>query len=218
MKKFIVIMAVLSFSFFTKGQDSQYIYKRNSEETAEQFVNKYFDSDNYTYGHDVIEGYWGDESKGQKIMAILDSPIIEEYDRATLLVFQPVGDGENYILIPSNDIGGVGVYLSSVLSVFFYDLDDDNIKELFIIEHGEMRADVVIEVEDENGEITEEHTTACCDDIYETTVLKQKKKYTNDYLPLLENITYDSQFEHLDLSGLETAADVKARIEAFKNK
>lgn len=219
MKKIILIIIVsLSFSYLMQGQNSQYIYKRSEGETAKQFVNKYFDSDEYTYGHDVIEGYWGDESKGKKIMVILDSPIIEEYDRTTLLIFQPVGDGENYILIPSNDIGEVGVYISTVLSVFFYDLDDDNVKELFIIQHGEVRVATVLESEDENGEIVEHHTTACCEDIYETTILRQKEKYTNDYLPLVESVSHYDDTEHLDLSGLETAGAVKNKIEAFKNK
>lgn len=216
MKKVFLLLLVLSFSYFIKAQDSQYFYTRNQGESAEQFVNKYYNPDDYAYAHGVIEGDWGDESKGEKIMVILDSPIIDEYDRSTLLIFQPVGDGKNYILIPVNGLGEVGIYMSGVESMFFYDMDDDGSKELFIIEHGELRVDTVIEEEDENGKMIEYHTTACCEDIYETTIFKQKRKFTNGYLPLVESFAYDD--EYLDLSGLETAGEIKNKIKDFKNK
>ena len=217
-KWILVLIITLSVSFNLMGQNAQYIYKRVIDESPADFVHRYFSEDDYDYSHDILEGYWGDESKGKKIMAIIDSPIIEVYDKATLLVFQPVGDGENYILILSNEIGEVGMYQSSILSVFFYDLDDDDTKELFIIEHGEMRALVTLEEEDEDGNIVEHQTTACCDDIYETKVFQQKKGFLEEYLPLIEDIIYNNEYEELNLEGAATADEVKEKIVEFKNK
>lgn len=216
MYKILLLIIFLSLPLMSMAQVSNYLYKRDQHASAEAFVNQYFPLDDYTYVHDVIEGNWGDESKGEKIIAIIDAPIINQYDRITLLVFQPVGDGESYILIPYNEIPGVGLYLTNIRSVFFYDLDDDGFKELFILKHGEARVEVEIESEDENGEFTRHKTTGCCEDIYETTILRQKIGYENNFLGIIEDTNYESK--SLDLSGLETAAAVKDKIENFKKE
>lgn len=219
MYRWILVLAIVFFASFTMmAQHSQYIYKRLADESPSDFVHRYFPEGDYDYSHDILEGYWGDESKGKKIIAVIESPMIEVYDKATLLIFQPIGDGENYILILSNEVGDVGVYQSSVISVFFYDLDDDDVKELFLVEHGELRVHVTLDEEDENGNIIEYETTACCEDIYETKVLRQKKGFTEEYLPMVENIIQNNEYEYLDLDGAANAGEVKAKIAEFKNK
>jgi hypothetical protein len=222
MYKWILVLIIAFFVSFTLvGQNAQYIYNRIADESPTDFVHRYFPEGDYDYSHDILEGYWGDESKGQKIMAVVESPMIEVYDKATLLIFQPVGDGENYILILSNEVGDVGdvdIYQSSVISVFFDDLDDDGVKELFVMEHGELRVQVTLEGEDEDGNIVEHETTACCEDIYETKVFQQKKGFTEEYLPLVENIIYNNEYEYLNLEGAETAGEVKEKIAEFKSK
>ncbi|MGK0391268.1 MAG: hypothetical protein ACI94Y_004030 [Maribacter sp.] len=117
-KWILVLIIALSISFTMVGQNAQYIYKRAMDESPTDFVHRYFPEVDYDYSHDILESYWRDEFKGEKIMAVVESPMIKVYDKATLLIFQPVGDGENYILILSNEVGDIGVYESSVISVF----------------------------------------------------------------------------------------------------
>jgi hypothetical protein len=102
--------------------------------------------------------------------------------------------------------------------VFFYDLDDDSTKELFIVEYGEMRVQITLEEEDENENIVEHETTACCEDIYKTKVFQQKKGFMEEYLTLIRNIVCNGEYEYPNLEGADTAGEVKEKIAAFKSK
>ena len=81
-----------------------------------------------------------------------------------------------------------------------------------------MRVHVTLEEEDENGNVVEYETTACCEEIYETKVFQQKKGFTEEYLPLVENIIHNNEYEYLDLENAATAGEVKEKIAEFKNR
>ncbi len=207
------------FSFFrlpANGQVVKYLFERLPDESPSEFVDRHLPdyADQSSKAHQVIEGYWGDESKGKKIMAFYNDPMIEEYDRATMVVFQPVGDGKHYILIISNEIGTPGTYYEGVESVFFLDVDDDGFKELFVLEKGASRVPVIMEEEDDAGNVKEIHTSACCEDDYNTVIFEQIQDGYGGFYPLVKLIG----ITECDLGGLDTAIRVKEKVfECLKN-
>lgn len=215
LKKIGVIFFLLSIANILHAQQSKYLYERKAGESADNFVARhlpdYHVKDNMA--HQVIEGIWGDASKGKKIMVCYTIPMIEEYDRATLVIFQPVGDGKHYIMILSNHIGTPGRYYQGVESIFFMDVNEDGARELCLIERGEIRVPIELEEEDENGKIKKVQTTACCEDEFNTIILEQVKDSENRFLPIVSEINLPDGV----IGQEDTAKKVKEQIKLYQN-
>ncbi len=197
------------------AQQSKYLYERKAGESAERFVARHLPDYHVKENiiHQVIEGTWGDVTKGKKIMAFYAAPMVQEYDRATLVIFQPVGDGKNYIMILSNQIGLPGRYYHGVESVFFMDVNEDGAKDLCIIEKGEIRVSIELEEEDENGNVTMVETTACCEDEFNTVILEQVKDGENRFLPIVSEVNLPDGV----IGQEKTAAEVKEQIKKHQD-
>ena len=139
----------------SNAQLDKYLYSRKVGESATDFVERHL-TDFRSYmmeSHGVIEGFWGDESKGKKIIAFFHTNIETEYVKGTVAIFQPVGDGKNYILMYYEGLGGAAAHYKGVISVFFFDANRDGSKELFVLELGYDKIPEVIEQVDENGKV-----------------------------------------------------------------
>ena len=211
----IASLTLLSFSSFT--QQSVYIFEREEGESANDFVERslYELFDPETVIHPVLEGYWGDESKGKKIMAFYNSYMIEGYGRASMVVLQPTGNGRSNIPIFYNDLGVNSRYYEGILSVFYLDVNQDGIKELGILEKGGNRVATTVEYMNDDGEMVEEETTACCEYEYWTSVIEQSVEDNGWFLPLVKHAILP---DDLELYGLETAGEIKAAIKAFHER
>ncbi|MCT4640213.1 MAG: hypothetical protein N4A72_21125 [Bacteroidales bacterium] len=214
--KFLIIVPLLTIFTASFGQPDKYLFERLPNETANDFVYRHL-TDNYNMAelHPVLEGYWGDTSKGKKIMTFVDDcSICNENKSISLMVFQPVGDGKNYILITYNDLGGVGVYNTIIESLFYYDVDKNGSKELVIIQSGEVRVYGTIEDVDEDGNTVLRSTSSCCENIYDTVILEQSRDGTIGFLPHLNNITYDLNLGNME--HLKNADEVKKVLSAHR--
>lgn len=219
--KFQLILSAVFLLFSSinlSAQNDSYLYSRNEGESAKAFVERHMTGDfeeTMQATHDVIEGNWGDESKGKKIMAFYNGVFTGENYDAVMVIFQPVGDGKNYIISFYEGLGGLGRYYNGVISVFFMDVDNDGAKELFLIEKGEVRVPITFDVQNEDGEWVTEETTACCDDVFYTRVIRQMKMEKVGFLP---NYLNDRISSDLELYNLENAVEVKAAVQAYLDK
>jgi len=202
---------------YGQAQNTSYLYQRQTNESATNFVQRYM-ADTYNEHdlmHQVIEGYWGDVSKGKKIVAFTNLPLLDEYDKATMLIFQPLGDGKSYSVYLYNELHFPGVYYGGIASVFFADANADGHKELFILEAGEVRAATTITEKDENGnEITYE-TTACCEEVFSTSIVEQVYYDGQIFLPMFR---YHEIPAHWDFDDLSTAGAVKVALRKFQQQ
>lgn len=213
--KSLLLISLCLIGLSLTAQSHKYLYERKSGESANDFVERHLkgfhSSDIAT--HDVLEGAWGDESKGKKIMAFYSLGLMQEYDDATMAIFQPIGDGKNYILILSNEFARPGTYYQGIISVFFMDINADGYKELFLLEKGESRVGVTLESENEAGETVYHETTACCEDAYDTIILEQLRDEALGFLPYIKAC---ENCEKWDFEGLENASAIKKKITAAK--
>jgi hypothetical protein len=212
-----IISICTLFTYYSQAQHSPYLFQRQASEDATTFVQRYMNAlyDDIDLLHTVIEGYWGDESKGKKIVAFTSLPLLQEYDKATMLVFQPIGDGKHYIVSLYNDLNYPGLYYSGIASVFFVDANDDGHKELFVLEAGEVRVATTIYEEGDDGNITSYETTACCEEVYATNIIEQVYYGQGNFLPVFR---YYETPAHWDFDDLSTAGKVKAALRNFKQK
>jgi hypothetical protein len=198
------------------AQHDAYLYSRIEGESAKAFVQRHFgEYEGSMQQHDPIEGFWGDESKGKKIMAFYSGFLEEDYYEGTMLIFQPVGDNKNYILSLYKDLNNPGRYYEGVISVFFMDVDNDGYKELFLIEKGGVRVPVTIEHLGDDGEIIAEETTACCEYEYTTEIIRQLK---NDNRSFLSVYAYHEIMQSLELNNFDNAVEVKQAVREYLNK
>ena len=204
---------VLLLTINTYSQINNYIFERKPNELATVFFERHFE-DFCGISHSIQEGYWGDESKGKKIVVFCACPIIDKYNKESILVFQPIGDGINYLLMPM-DREQIGVYSDEILSVFYLDANMDGYKELFMLIKGVVRTHVAIEETDEQGITTEHITLACCEDIYQTVIIEQSKYLDGRFLPVIEYFSIENE---CDFEGFKTADEVKARLEEYLEK
>lgn len=209
-KPFIISILLIIIGLNTKAQSSQYLFERKVGESTDLFIKRHLNEYSQYIDHKVIEGFWGDESKGKKIMAFYSENLVKEgYDRSTMIVFQPIGDGKNYIMLLFHHLGNTGVYHQGIISLFYYDVNKDGYKELVLLEKGENRAIITLEEINEEGEIVQIETTACCEETYNTIVIEQVNNKDNHFFPLLKEFEFDSE---IDLSELKTAIEIKKAI------
>ena len=161
-----------------------YLYSRNKNETADSFVNRHIS--NYQYElqeHPIVEGYWGDESKGKKIIAFYTIYHDHHYQSGELLIFQPVGDGTNYVLSKTY-LGHYERYNFGVISVFFMDVDENGSKELCVIQRGSN-----IDQELENVEENTQKESF----FYRPEIIQQESTDTEHFFPFYRQheIMYD---------------------------
>lgn len=183
---------------------SAQILTRQSNESPSAFIERCFSFsvEEITEIHPVIEAVWG-ATKQKKILFFKPS----EADYSTLegIVLEPFGKSNQYIVIRLGILDNIGIYQTSITSVFFEDENKDGFKDLFILLKGEIRVSAELEEEDENGNIIIHKTTACCDDIYSTSVYTQDKNTLGfDYSNL--------EIEGVNMEELEDASMVRKAL------
>jgi hypothetical protein len=213
MSKTIVLLMFFLITTNCISQINNYLFERGSNESATEFIERHFEGF-CDLSHTVLEGYWGDESKGKKIVAFFDCPVKEQYSAGSVIVFQPVGDGKNYLPM-SLDIEQTGRYKDEIVSVFYFDANNDGIKELFVLIKGAIRTPVTLEEEDEDGNVKEYQTTACCEDIYRTEIIEQPSYLQEGFLPVIDYFYLENE---CDFEGLKTADEVKIKMKTCLGK
>ena len=210
MRNLILAFVLIVLVSGVHAQLNSYVFERLPTESVGKFASRvlgdYAAEPNQT--HRAIEGYWGDESKGKKIMAFTGRGF-SEYKRSAMVVFQPVGDGKNYVAWIYEGIGDIGAYYEGVISLFYMDVDSSGIKELVILEKGGDREMVVFEEYDDDGELVEFESSACCVDAFNTVIIKQVQGEDDEFLPLLEEHELSMYY---NFSTAENADQVKELI------
>lgn len=94
--------------------------------------------------HGIIEGKWGDTLNASKIVAFYRKPG-SEGNETKAIILQAISNGV-YKKLKFDPWFGIGVYpeTSTIVSVFFYDVDDNGLKELIIVESGAIRCSTEI--------------------------------------------------------------------------
>jgi len=195
-------MALILCSFSTTYAQ---VYERNPAQDINDFVAEVMPkSDSYLCSHQPIEGFWGDESWGEKIVFFY-SDSLDNY----VVVLQPVGkEKQQYAIINKVSVGiGAHPQNSKVISVFFDDVLGNGTNELLIL----------TEAQEEEVVEEKENKVATTKSIYETHILQQVKDETSFQLLVNEIYPIDSGLglEKLDLYNLKNAWEVRAALKKF---
>jgi hypothetical protein len=199
---------LILFIFFTFSAFGQEIYLRNKGESIEAFINRSFPETNDNIVHEIIEGKWGDTTSAQKIVVFYKDGDLDEIEKKAI-VLQLIS-GYRYKRLEFTYSFGIGAApnTSAIESVFFYDSNENGLKELIVIGLGVFRCytDYVEYNEETKRNDTLETIVSC--DLCEYTIFEYN----------VESGNIEVSDQHDDFEGNCNVNTIKGILEDKKKK